>query len=70
MIVKDDDSKEVLKDEYVDGSELNEEECEECEEEEKEFSYYGDNVVLQRLFSDQIFMEKIFNEVIEWLKTL
>lgn len=53
-----------MEDEYVDGSELNDEECEECEE-EKEFSYYGDNVVLQRLFSDQIFMEKIFNEVIE-----
>ena len=54
-----------MEDEYVDGSELNDEGCEECEEEEKEFSYYGDNVVLQRLFSDQIFMEKIFNEVIE-----
>ena len=53
-----------MEDEYVDGSELNDGECEECEE-EKEFSYYGDNVVLQRLFSDQIFMEKIFNEVIE-----
>lgn len=53
-----------MEDEYVDGSELNDEGCEECEE-EKEFSYYGDNVVLQRLFSDQIFMEKIFNEVIE-----
>lgn len=52
-----------MEDEYVDGSELNDEECGECEE--KEFSYYGDNVVLQRLFSDQIFMEKIFNEVIE-----
>lgn len=50
-----------MEDEYIDGSELNDEEY----EEEKEFSYYGDNVVLQRLFSDQIFMEKIFNEVIE-----
>ena len=52
-----------MEDEYIDGSELND--CEECEDEEREFSYDGDNVILQRLFSDQIFMEKIFNEVIE-----
>lgn len=40
-------------------------ETQEEEEEEKEFSYFGDNVAVQRIFSDQEFMEKIFNEVIE-----
>lgn len=46
-----------MEDEYVDGSELN--------DEEREFSVYSDNEAVQRIFSDQEFMEKIFNEVIE-----
>ena len=46
-----------MEDEYVDGSELN--------DEEREFSVYSDNKAVQRIFSDQEFMERIFNEVIE-----
>ena len=46
-----------MEDEYVDGSELN--------DEEREFSVYSDNEAVQRIFSDQEFMERIFNEVIE-----
>ena len=37
--------------------------CEECEE--KEFSVYSDNIVVQRIFSDQEFCERVFSEVIE-----
>lgn len=46
-----------MEDEYVDGSELN--------DEEREFSVYSDNEAVQRIFSDQEFMERLFNEVIE-----
>lgn len=46
-----------IEDEYVDGSELN--------DEEREFSVYSENEAVQRIFSDQEFMERIFNEVIE-----
>lgn len=46
-----------MEDEYVDGSELN--------DEEREFSVYSENEAVQRIFSDQEFMERIFNEVIE-----
>ena len=46
-----------VEEEYVDGSELN--------DEEREFSVYSDNEAVQRIFSDQEFMERIFNEVIE-----
>ena len=35
------------------------------EEEEKEFSVSTDNTVVQRIFSDQIFCERLFSEVIE-----
>lgn len=35
--------------------------CEEC----KEFSVSTDNVVVQRIFSDQIFCERLFSEVID-----
>lgn len=49
----------MVEDKYVDGSELNE------EVEEREYSYDGENVAMQRIFSDQEFMERIFNEVIE-----
>jgi hypothetical protein len=38
-------------------------EGEECEE--KEFSVYTDNTAVQRIFSDQAFMERLFSEVIE-----
>lgn len=37
--------------------------CEECEE--KEFSVYSDNIVVQRIFSDQEFCERVFSEVID-----
>ena len=33
--------------------------------EEKEFSVYSDNLVVQRIFSDQEFCERVFSEVIE-----
>lgn len=46
-----------MEEEYVEGSELN--------DEEREFSVYSDNEAVQRIFSDQEFMERIFNEVIE-----
>ena len=46
-----------MEDEYVDGSELN--------DEEREFSVYSENEAVQRIFSDQEFMERLFNEVIE-----
>ena len=39
--------------------------CEGGECEEKEFSVYTDNTAVQRIFSDQAFMERLFNEVIE-----
>ena len=39
--------------------------CEEGECEEKEFSVYTDNTAVQRIFSDQAFMERLFSEVIE-----
>ena len=38
---------------------------EEDEAEEKEFSVYSDNIVVQRIFSDQEFCERVFSEVIE-----
>ena len=50
------------------------ESCPECgktpceckkEEEEREFSVSTDNTVVQRIFSDQIFCERLFSEVIE-----
>ena len=37
--------------------------CENCEE--KEFSVYSDNIVVQRIFSDQEFCERVFSEVID-----
>lgn len=41
-------------------------ECEkENNEEEKEFSVSTDNTVVQRIFSDQLFCERIFSEVID-----
>ena len=39
--------------------------CEEGKCEEKEFSVYTDNTAVQRIFSDQAFMERLFSEVIE-----
>ena len=45
-----------VEDEYVDGSELNE---------EREFSVYSENEAVQRIFSEQEFFERLFNEVIE-----
>ena len=35
------------------------------EDEEKEFSVYSDNVIVQRIFTDQEFCERVFSEVIE-----
>ena len=37
----------------------------EDEDEEKEFSVYSDNVIVQRIFTDQEFCERVFSEVIE-----
>lgn len=51
-----------MEEEYVEGSELN--------DEEREFSVYSDNEAVQRIFSDQEFMERIFNEVIESEETV
>lgn len=46
-----------------------EEEPRECNEEdkecEKEYSVYTENTVVQRIFSDQVFCERLFSEVIE-----
>ena len=39
--------------------------CENGDCEEKEFSVYTDNTAVQRIFSDQAFMERLFSEVIE-----
>ena len=44
-------------------------EKEEEEKEEKEFSVSTDNTVVQRIFSDQEFCERLFSEVIESEKT-
>ena len=41
----------------------------ECEDEEREFSVSSDNTVIQRIFSDQVFCERIFSEVIESSET-
>ena len=46
-----------IEDEYIDGSELN--------DEEREFSVYSENDAVQRIFSEQEFFERLFNEVIE-----
>lgn len=54
-----------MEDEYIDGSELNEDEEYDEDEEEREFSYFGDNEAVYRIIEDQVFMERIFSEVIE-----
>ena len=38
--------------------------CPECDD-EKSFSVYSDNTVVQRIFSDQEFCERVFSEVVE-----
>lgn len=39
--------------------------CEDDDTEERDFSVHSDNTIVQRIFSDQAFCERVFSEVIE-----